>query len=100
MTSQESVYKINKVIWMTKSRINHARISVAKQYQKMSSVARVKFIKAKFIFRYHTKNISGQVSSNLDYWCSNFSTKMGKNEKLEKKFLCYKTAITGLRVRF
>ena len=30
----------------------------------MSSVARVKFCKTKIIFRYHTKGISNQVSSN------------------------------------
>ena len=33
----------------------------------MSSVARVKFIKTKIIFRYHTKGISNQVSSNSDH---------------------------------
>ena len=33
----------------------------------MSSVARVKFIKTKVIFRYHPKGVSNQVSSNSDY---------------------------------
>ena len=46
MVSQESVLKINKIIWTTKSRIIHAQISVPKKYQMMtSSVAKVKFIK-------------------------------------------------------
>ena len=31
------------------------------------SVARVKFIKTKFIFRYHTEAVSNQISSNSDY---------------------------------
>ena len=58
----------------------------------MSSVARVRFIKTKFIFRYHIKGVSNEVSLNSDYEiksysCSNSSTKMGKNEKLKKHFL-------------
>ena len=62
----------------------------------MSSVATVKFIKTKVIFRYHTKGVLKQVSLNSDheiksYSCSNSSTKMGKNEKVRKNFLCYKT---------
>ena len=62
----------------------------------MSSVARVKFIKAKIIFRYHTKGVSNQALLNSDhevksYSCSTSSTKMGKNEKVEKTFLGYKT---------
>ena len=62
MASQESVFKINKVIWTTKSKVIHVRISIPKQYQiMMSSMARVKFIKTKFIFRYHTKGIINQV---------------------------------------
>ena len=56
-----------------------------------SSVARGKFIKTKVIFSYYTKSVSNQISSNSDhevksYSCSNSSTKMGKNEKLEKIF--------------
>ena len=56
----------------------------------MSSVVRVKFIKTKVIFRYHTKGVSNQVSINSDheiksYSCSNSSIKIGKNEKLKKK---------------
>ena len=68
-----------------------------KQYQMMmSSVARIEFIKTKVIFRYHTKSVSNQVSSKSDHGikshsCSNFSTKMGKNKKVEKLFLGYKT---------
>ena len=54
----------------------------------MSSVVRVKFIKTKVIFRYHTKGVSNQVSINSDheiksYSCSNSS--IGKNENLKKK---------------
>ena len=57
----------------------------------MSSVARVNFIKTKVIFRYHTKSVPNQVSSNSNhkiksYSCSNFSTKMGKKDKREKTF--------------
>ena len=55
----------------------------------MSSVGRVKFLKTKAIFRYHTKGVSNQVSLNSDheidsYSCSNFSTKMGKTKKSQK----------------
>ena len=55
----------------------------------MSSVGRVKFLKTKVIFRYHTKGVSNQVSLNSDheidsYSSSNFSTKMGKTKKSEK----------------
>ena len=69
----------------------------------MSSVARVKFIKTKVIFRCHTKGVSNQVSSNLDheiksYSCSNSSTKMGKNEKEGKKFRLQNRAIRGLQI--
>ena len=98
MTSQERVLKINKVIWTTKSRVIHAQISVLKQYQMMmSSVARVRFIKTKVIFRYHTKVFSNQISSNSDpeiksSACSYSTTKMGENEKVGKTFLGYKTA--------
>ena len=66
----------------------------------MSSVARVKFIKTKVIFRCHTKGVSNQVSPNLDhqiesYLCSNYNTKMGKNEKKEKIFWI---TIRGLQI--
>ena len=62
----------------------------------MSSVARVKLIKTKVIFRCHTKGVSNQVSSNSDheiksYSCSNSNTKIGKNEKVRKNVLGYKT---------
>ena len=61
----------------------------------MSSVAWVKFTNTKVTFRYHTKGVSNQVSSNSDheiksYSCSNSTTKMGKNEKVGKNFLGYK----------
>ena len=97
MTSQERVLKINKVIWKAKSKVIHAQISIPKQYQVMMSlVARVKLIKTRFIFRYHTKGFSNQISSNLgheikSYSCSNSTTKMGKNEKVGKNLLGYKT---------
>ena len=53
----------------------------------LPSLARVKFIKTKIIFRYHTKGASNQVSSIWDhaiksYSCSNFSIKMRKNETM------------------
>ena len=65
-----------------------------------SSVARVKFIKTIVSFRYHTKGVLNQDSSNSDheiksYWCSNFSTKMGKNEKVGENILGYKTGNKG-----
>ena len=51
-----------------KSRVIHIRISIPKQYQMMMSpAARVKFNKTKVIFRYHTKGVSNQVSSNSDH---------------------------------
>ena len=71
----------------------------------MSSVARVKFIKAKAIFRYHAKGVSDQVSSNSDheiksYFCSNSSIKIEKNEKVGKNFSRLKDgAIRGLQIR-
>ena len=57
----------------------------------MSSLARVKFIKTRVIFRYHTKGISNQASSSSDqeiksYSCSNSSTKVGKKRKSGKTF--------------
>ena len=64
MVSQDRVFKINKVIWTTKSRVIHVRISIPKQYQMiLSSVASVKLVKTKVIFRYYTKGISNQVLS-------------------------------------
>ena len=68
-----------------------------------SSVARVKFIKTKVIFSYHTKGVSNLVSPNSNhkvksYSCSNSSTKMGENEKLEKIFWITKRAISGLQI--
>ena len=67
----------------------------------MTSVARVKFIKTKVIFMYHTKGVSNQVSSNSDleiksYSCSNSSNKMKKKKKKSgKNFLGYKTGQEG-----
>ena len=95
MKSQKRVVKINKVIWKNKSRVIHVRISIPKQYQMMmSSVDRVKFIKIKVIFRYHTKGVSDQLSSYSDhriksYSCSNSNTN-GKNRKSGDKNLDYK----------
>ena len=89
---------------MTESRVIHARISIPKQYQiMMSSVGRVKFLKTKVIFRYHTKGVSNQVSLNSDheiesYSCSNFSTKMGKTKKSEKFSGLHSGAIKGLQI--
>ena len=78
--------------WTTKSRVIHVRFSIPRQYQMMMpSVAWVKFIKTKVIFRNHTKGVWNQVSSNSDheiksYSCSNSSIKMRKNEKVGKFF--------------
>ena len=58
----------------------------------MSSVARVKFIKTKDIFRYHTKGVSNSSNSDHEiksYSCSNCTTKMGKSEKVGENFLGY-----------
>ena len=65
---------------MTKSRVIHVRILIPKQYQMMmSSVARVKCIKTKVIFRYHIKGVSDQVSSNSDHEIKSYSrSKNGK----------------------
>ena len=59
------------------------------------SVAWVKFIKGKVTFKYYTKGVLNQVSSNLDheiksYSCSSCSTKMEKNKKKLKNFLGFK----------
>ena len=83
--------------WMTMSRVIYVQISIPKQYQMiMPSVAWVKFIKTNVIFRYNTKGVSNQVSSNSNheiksYSCSNSSTKMKKNENVWKNLLGYKT---------
>ena len=70
----------------------------------ISSVARVKFIKTKAIFRYHTKGTSNQFSSNSDheiksYSCSNSSTKIAKNEEEGKKFWVTKLGNKGVTKR-
>ena len=70
----------------------------------MPSVARVKLIKAKAIFRCITKGVSNQVSSYSDheiksYSSSNSSTKMGINEKVGKIFLDYKEGNKGITNR-
>ena len=60
--------------WATKSVVIHVRISILRQYQMMlSSVAGLKFIKTKVIFRYHTKGVSNQVLLNLDHKIKNYS---------------------------
>ena len=114
MTSQERIFKINKVTFQviqffikvsltnfpqnltSKSRVIHVRISISKQSQIiMSSVAKVKFIKTKAIFRSHTKGVSDKVLSNQDqkiksYSCSKWEKagknqyQNGKNEKVGK----------------
>ena len=82
-----------KIERLSQELLAHVQISISKQYQMiMSSVARVKFIKTKVIFRYHAKSVSNQVSSNSDheiksYLCSNSSIKIGKNENVGNNFL-------------
>ena len=74
---------------MTKSIVIHVQISILKQYQLIIwSVARVKVIKAKVIFRYHTKAISNQVSSYSDH---EIKYQNGEKGKSEENFLDYKT---------
>ena len=64
ITSEERVLKIKKSF----ERLSQELFMPKFQYQNyqimMSSVARVKFIKTKVIFRYHNKGVSNQVSSN------------------------------------
>ena len=84
-----------KIERLSQELLAHVQISISKQYQmimSISSVARVKFIKTKVIFRYHAKSVSNQVSSNSDheiksYLCSNSSIKIGKNENVGNNFL-------------
>ena len=58
----------------------------------MSSVARVIFIKANVIFRYHTKGVSNQVSLNSDFIHVQITVlKSEKKEEVGKHFLGYKT---------
>ena len=70
----------------------------------MLSVARVEFIKTKVTFRYYTKGVSNQVSSNSDlkiksYACSNSITKMGKKRKSGNNFSGLQNgAIRGLQI--
>ena len=76
---------------MTKSRVIHVGIPIPKKYKiMMPSVTRGKFITTKFNFTSYTKDISNQVSSNLDheikrYSCSNSNSKMEKKRKSGKK---------------
>ena len=70
----------------------------------MSSLARVKLIKTKVIFRYHTKGFSNHVSSNSDreiksYSGSNSNTKMGKKVKRKKLFWVTKRDNKGITNR-
>ena len=113
MAWQERMFKTNKVnfyllyqrfCWQSFIKREGdilVRILIPKQYQMMaSSVARFKFIKTKFIIGYHTKDVSIQVSSNLDhvakcYSCSNSNTKIGKNEIMGKHFLSNKAGQSG-----
>ena len=60
----------------------------------MPSVARVIFIKAKVIFRYHTKGVKFGF-----YSCSNYSTKIGKKRRSGKTFSGLQNgAIKGLQI--
>ena len=64
----------------------------------ISSVARIKLSKTKFIFRYHIKGVLNQFSLNSDkkiksYSRSNSITKMGKNEKVGKHVLGRKSVL-------
>ena len=73
----------------TKSKVIHVRISIPNDVWVKSS-------KTKAIVRCHTKGVSNQVSSNLDFEIkssssSNSSTTMGKNKKVGTTFLAYKT---------
>ena len=75
----------NKIIWSTKSRVIHVRISIPKHYQIiMSSVARVKFTKTNVTFRYHIKVSSYSDHEIKSYSCSNSSTKVRKTKKWQK----------------
>ena len=61
----------------------------------MSSMASIKLIQIIVIFRYYTKGVSNQVSSNSDYEiksfsCSNSSIKIEKTIKWENIFLVTK----------
>ena len=68
--------------WTTKSRAIHIRISVLKPYQMMmSSVAKVKLIKAMVVFNYHTKGVSNHFSSDSDH-----EIKCSKTKKWKKHF--------------
>ena len=70
----------------------------------MSSVARVKFVKTKFIFRNHTKGVSYlRVSSYLDHEIkscssSSSSTKMRKNQNVENFSGLQNGTIRGLQI--
>ena len=65
----------------------------------MPSVAKVKFIKTKVIFRYHTKGVSNQVSSNSDNEIKSSSCSNGEKRKSEKKFSGLENgAIRGLQI--
>ena len=70
----------------------------------MSSVATLKFMKPRSFFRYHTKGVSNQVSSNSgheikSYSCSNSITKMVKSEKKKKNVWVTKLGNKGITHR-
>ena len=71
----------------------------------MSSVARVKFIKTKVIFRYHTKGVSNQVSSYSDHeklkvsYVQILVPKWEKNKKVGKIFWITKRRSRGITNR-
>ena len=127
MTSQQRVFKINKVSFQviqffikvslrnflqnltSKSRVIHVRISISKQNQIMTK-AKVKFIKTKAIFTSHTRGVSNEVLSNQDqkiksYSCSKWEKagqnqyQNGKKEKVGKNISgLLNRAIRGLQI--
>ena len=92
MPSQERLFKINKVIFYLTYQKFHwqefqefQELFMPEFQYRSNAKSRIKFIKTRVIFRYHTKDISNQVSSNWDheiksYSCSNSSTKMWKTK--------------------
>ena len=127
MTSQQRVFKINKVSFQviqffikvslrnflqnltSKSRVIHVRISISKQNQIMTK-AKVKFIKTKAIFTSHTRGVSNEVLSNQDqkiksYSCSKWEKagkpvpKWEKRKSRKKHFWVTKQGNKGISIR-
>ena len=78
---------------------------IYKCFETSLDMVRVKFIKSKVFFRYHTKGVQNQVLSISDheiksYSCSNFSTKMKKKPKKRQKiFRVTKQGNKGITIR-